>query len=180
MSFHSMEETESILWRCWAHQPWNWSNLLSDRGSNWQKLCQEGKHSQCQLWSGRKWVKRDQTKGWSNLPTLSDPSSLLPTPCCHHFQLFAHQVTSPKFLAAHQSSIGFLSCGKSLLCHWPCQWVQPAKRSSLWRHSGVQRSEQSCPIQGVVIFYFYVKTEIFILLFECWSCCFRERSSYQD
>lgn len=64
--------------------------------------------------------------------TLSNPSSLLPTSCCHHFELFACQVTSPKFLAAHQSSTGFLSCGKSLPYNWPCQRAQPAERSSLW------------------------------------------------
>lgn len=96
--------------------------------------------------------------------TLSDPSSLLPTPCCHHFDLFAHQVTSPKFLAAYQSSTGFLSCAKSLLCHWPCQWVQPGKRSLPWRHSGVQRSEQSCPIQRWSFL-------IFISKLRYLSCC---------
>lgn len=86
--------------------------------------------------------------------TLSDLSSLLPTSCCHHLALFAQQVTSPKFLAAHQSSTGFLSCGKSLPCHWPCLWVQPAERSLLWRHGGVQRSEQSCPVQEWSFFIF--------------------------
>lgn len=172
-SSHGLEETGRILWKCWAHQPWNWSNLLSDRGNNWQKPWQEGKQlSQCLSPVVREEVGQ---KG----PTLSDPSSLLATPCCHHLELFAHQVTSPKFLAAQQSSTGFLSCGKSLSCHWPCQWVQPAERSWLWRHGGLRRSEQSCHVQGWSFFYFYVKTEILLLLFECWSYCFRERSNYQ-
>lgn len=160
-SSHGMEETGRILGKCWTHQPWNWSNLLSDRSKSWQKLCQEENschHVTCvQGGSGSKGTNQ---KG----RTLSDPSSLLHTPCCHHLELFAHQVTSPKFLAAHQSSTAFLSCGKSLPHHWPCQWVQPAQRRSLWGLGGVQRSEHSCPVQEWSFFIFMSKLRSL-------SCC---------
>lgn len=97
--------------------------------------------------------------------TLSDPSSLHPTPCCHHFDLFAHQVTSLKFLAAYQSSTGFLSCGKSFAVPLTLP-VSAAKQEKLVlkaRWYGKIRAE--LPHPGVVIFYFYIKTEILIFLF---------------
>lgn len=97
----------------------------------------------CQGGSGSKGTNR---KGKS----LSDLLPLLPTPCHHCFDLFACQVTSPKFLAAHQSSTGFPSCrGKSLSCCLPCCWAQPAKRSSLRRLGGAHRSAAELPHPAV-------------------------------
>lgn len=82
--------------------------------------------------------------------SLSNSSALLPAPCRRCFDLFAYQVTSPKSLAAHQSSIGFPSRrGRSLSCRLPCRWAQPAKRSSLRGLGGVRRSPAALPHPAV-------------------------------
>lgn len=51
--------------------------------------------------------------------SLSDLSSLFPTPCLHHFTLFAYQITSPEFLAAHWSMQASCHVGYHCLATYP-------------------------------------------------------------
>lgn len=174
-----MEETgriQRILWRCWAHQPWNRSNLLSDRGNNWQKLCLEGKQlSQCHLWSGRKWVKKVQPKGQNLKWPIITPSHPLLSPFW--------SVCTPGHLS---KILGSLPVQHKLPVMWKiiCCAIDPASERSQAREACSEGTvvwedqSRAAPSRGGHFLLLYQNWDPY--LFVCWSCWFRERSNYQD
>lgn len=111
--------------------------------------------------------------------TLSNPSSLLPTSCCHHFELFACQVTSPKFF-----------CSSPVQHRLPVMWkvtaiqltlsASTASREKLALKLALQRSEQSCPVQGWLFFIFMSKLRSLSSCLNAEAVAFRGSSNYQD
>lgn len=82
--------------------------------------------------------------------SLSNLSSHLPTPCCHCFWSVCIPGHVSKILGSspvqHRLPV---MLPRSLPCHLPRHWAQPAKRSLLQRLGGVRRSAAELPRPAV-------------------------------
>lgn len=83
--------------------------------------------------------------------SLSDLSSLFPTPCLHHFTLFAYQITSPEFLAAHWSMQASCHVGITALplTLWLCTVTQENLENLAPEAQGAPRSAAELPEPAV-------------------------------